>query len=717
MKKLKSNKIQKRSNHKIVICVITVLTVCFLSIGFSAFQNNLYIDGIKATVRIDKDVRIMNFKINKVNNAVSLYEDYNINNVTSEINLLSSDSYIIYDVDIYNLGNVIMGIKDITINDDNLKLEVLDYNLKDKLCSDNICTLGVKKTIRLKISYKDNKYNPENTTYKIRADFDFRQLHNISYKNVEHSNLQTEIIDGDTLSIKIQNPSKPILKVFMDGNRLSSDKYTYTNGVLTVPNVTGDIIVAFYDSSIMREIIVKSYVSSGEESDLPSINPDEMTNDERKNTFGNIDTNPGLYTTTGIKGSFDALVFRGNVKNNYVRFAGNTWRILEIDEDGNLRLILEDPIVQGTHYRETSTITDEENAKTVLEYKNSLAQEKLNDWYKYLNNWDNKILKSNFCNDFNHITATSSGSSNKVYYYKSYQKVGADSNLYIPSLVCSSDSIFQEKIGLISAEEYVLAGGSFGKANTNFFLYNEKYKNNYWTLSPSFYDLVRGNGNVFSINETGTLTDYSSSLLKSYNFLRPVITIDGSVKMEGNGTINNQYRYSGMVTATSKDIIDLSTLENGSWYIGSTTSSRSVYGIMSNKVSTTLSNVQGLLGKNTAYFNERLNTITNIDGITFKFVNGKTENNEQYYQIQTKDNLYLKINDDKSIELTSDPTYCKVSFPNTETKTGEILIMNESGTMYLNYYGAASKEGDDKFAGWNEEDKNAYIKMFKLDFE
>ena len=25
------------------------------------------------------------------------------------------------------------------------------YNLKDKLCSDNVCTLGVKKTIRLKI--------------------------------------------------------------------------------------------------------------------------------------------------------------------------------------------------------------------------------------------------------------------------------------------------------------------------------------------------------------------------------------------------------------------------------------------------------------------------------------------------------------------------------------------------------------------------------------
>ena len=154
MKKIKYNRIKKKNNHKMIISVITILTVCFLSIGFSAFQNNLYIDGINATVRIDKDIRIMNFKVNKVNNAVSLYEDYNVSNVNGEIKLLSNDSYIIYDVDIYNLGNVAMGIKDIISNNDNLNVEVLDYNLKDKLCNDNVCILGVKKTIRLKISYK-----------------------------------------------------------------------------------------------------------------------------------------------------------------------------------------------------------------------------------------------------------------------------------------------------------------------------------------------------------------------------------------------------------------------------------------------------------------------------------------------------------------------------------------------------------------------------------
>lgn len=58
-----------------------------------------------------------------------------------------------------------------------------------------------------------------------------------------------------------------------------------------------------------------------------------------------------------------------------------------------------------------------------------------------------------------------------------------------------------------------------------------------------------------------------------------------------------------------------------------------------------------------------------------------------------------------------------MSFQNAETKLGEILIINESGTMYLNYYCASSKDEDDKFAGWNEGDKNAYIKVLKLDFE
>lgn len=246
MKKIKYNRIKKKSNHKMIISVITILTVCFLSIGFSAFQNNLYIDGINATVRIDKDIRIMNFKVNKVNNAISLYEDYNVSNVNGEVKLLSNDSYIIYDIDIYNLGNVAMGIKDIISNNDNLNVEVLDYNLKDKLCNDNVCILGVKKTIRLKISYKKG-VTANSESNKFILNFNFGRIYNVKYYNISDSDkFPTEIIEDDTLNLNLPNNEDYLIKVFMNNKLLhKGSDYQYTNDNLVLSSVSGDIQIYY----------------------------------------------------------------------------------------------------------------------------------------------------------------------------------------------------------------------------------------------------------------------------------------------------------------------------------------------------------------------------------------------------------------------------------------------------------------------------------------
>ena len=48
-----------------------------------------------------------------------------------------------------------MGISNASIDNENLKFEFLDYNLKDKICEDSKCPLGVKKTLKIKVSYKD----------------------------------------------------------------------------------------------------------------------------------------------------------------------------------------------------------------------------------------------------------------------------------------------------------------------------------------------------------------------------------------------------------------------------------------------------------------------------------------------------------------------------------------------------------------------------------
>ncbi len=43
----------------------------------------------------------------------------------------------------------------------------------------------------------------------------------------------------------------------------------------------------------------------------------------------------------------------------------------------------------------------------------------------------------------------------------------------------------------------------------------------------------------------------------------------------------------------------------------------------------------------------------------------------------------------------------------------ETSISNENGDYYLNFYGAAGNEGDDKFAAWNELDVNASMSLYK----
>ena len=136
--------------------------------------------------------------------GTSFYEDYNVSNIVSKVNLNSAGSYIIYNVDVYNLGNVLMEIKNININKENLKVEVLNYDLKTKLCDEDIeCKLGSKKTLQFKVSCKEGYYDCSNTNFDFKVDFDFQRIYNISYVNINSKDSVSEIINGDTLNVNI----------------------------------------------------------------------------------------------------------------------------------------------------------------------------------------------------------------------------------------------------------------------------------------------------------------------------------------------------------------------------------------------------------------------------------------------------------------------------------------------------------------------------------
>ena len=222
--------------------IVIVLVIVFLSVGYSAFQNRLAIENIGAIVRIDKDIRITNVSIEKVNNVISNYEEYNVSNFEGSVILNASDSYVIYDVEVHNLGNIAMGISEAKLNNDNLKFEFLNYKLKDKICENDECSLGIKKNIRIKISYKDG-ITPSGKEEKFLLSFVFGRFYNISYYNITNSNeLPSEIIEGDTLNLTIPNNEDQLLKIFMNNKLLNKDiDYTHMNNNLIITNISGDL--------------------------------------------------------------------------------------------------------------------------------------------------------------------------------------------------------------------------------------------------------------------------------------------------------------------------------------------------------------------------------------------------------------------------------------------------------------------------------------------
>lgn len=100
----RKNKYFKHLKKNYLLVFLLFCGVLFLSVGFSAFWNQLSIDGASAVVRIDKDIRIMGVRVDSVYHGSSSYEDYNVSRIQSRVNLESEDAYVIYEVDVYHLG-------------------------------------------------------------------------------------------------------------------------------------------------------------------------------------------------------------------------------------------------------------------------------------------------------------------------------------------------------------------------------------------------------------------------------------------------------------------------------------------------------------------------------------------------------------------------------------------------------------------------------------
>ncbi len=275
-------------------------------------------------------------------------------------------------------------------------------------------------------------------------------------------------------------------------------------------------------------------------------------------TFSNIaTTDEGVYRVSDGMYGGNSYYWRGAATTNYVKFAGKCWRIIRINGDKTMRLIYD-----GATCHANGTSTADSIAVASTAYNSSYNKSEYVGW-KYtsgsqrpssitsgtnapikttLENWYNtnignnttyssKIADGKYCNDRNVQSGQSWASApSSTFYYAAYKRIYTDR---APSLSCASLDTYSLKVGLITADEVMYAGG-LNTNNASYYLYNGQ---NYWTMSPGYWG--GGSAYVFYVASNGYL-DYWG--VGSKFGVRPVINLKADTLFaSGDGTLNNPY--------------------------------------------------------------------------------------------------------------------------------------------------------------------------------
>lgn len=259
---------------------------------------------------------------------------------------------------------------------------------------------------------------------------------------------------------------------------------------------------------------------------------DRPADDKKNPNFAIVATlDEGLNKTEDNDG--EVFYYRGNVQNNYVSFADNLWRIVRINGDKTVRLVLDETIGIAA-YSKNNTAIDYTGLKYI--YNNEPIN---NDISNYLQEWYNNNITSKGLDKFVATSSLCNDSSTTIQnyhtYFGSYQRLTAAKT---PSLICPSTNNdfggnYKEKIGLLSADEVALAGGVNGVPNYNYYLYTGY---NYFTMSPAEYYNYRAY--IYYVTADGQLLETPTN--QSYS-VRPVMNIESTVSVSGQGTKENPY--------------------------------------------------------------------------------------------------------------------------------------------------------------------------------
>ena len=276
----------------------------------------------------------------------------------------------------------------------------------------------------------------------------------------------------------------------------------------------------------------------------------------------------------------DSYYYRGNVTNNYVKFADKYWRIVRINGDGTVRVIYDGTSAHANGEASadrqigTSAFNSSYNDNAYVGYmygktgastyadahantNNSTIKTYIDDWYKtnIVGTTNEQYLADNiFCNDRSMAGNNSgTGAGTSVTYYRWYNGPWESENYskynkkmmltcsqkndaFTVSDTTNGNGALTYPVGLLSTDEIALAGG-WNAANSGYYLYSGQV---WWASSPVYFNgsfaLVR------FVDSNGSAND--SNYVGDVGGVRPVFNLKAEVLLQGSGTAEDPYRIS-----------------------------------------------------------------------------------------------------------------------------------------------------------------------------
>ena len=238
-------------------------------------------------------------------------------------------------------------------------------------------------------------------------------------------------------------------------------------------------------------------------------------------------SNEGLISMEDNTGT--SYYFRGNVDNNYVMIGDLTFRIVRINGDGTIRIVLNNVLDEARPYN-TNSLANLASVSTLALLSSSSLISYLNSWYdENFREYSSFLTVGDYCTD-----TTFNNNISGITYSSVYERIFEDK---APNLFCSGN-IYSGKVGLLSVDEVVLAGAAENIPNTSYYLYNKDIPGNYVT-SSSYFINVSNNVAMINVMSNGALGD--GVLVTNNSYIRPVIQVSVSAKVKGSGTIDDPY--------------------------------------------------------------------------------------------------------------------------------------------------------------------------------